>query len=159
MTCINLRKPPCSLKVGQDKMVNTLNNEPDFKQVLRDAGLRVTPQRASVITILSETDDHPNVEELYEKVRKLDDTISVATVYRTLSMLENVGLVRKLVLNDAPARYEMMPPTNHDHLVDLESGELVEIPGTDIADVMNRVASELGYEIVSHHTVIRARKR
>ena len=159
MTCSNLRKHPRSLNVGPNKMVNALNDEPDLRQVLRDAGLRVTPQRASIITILSETDDHPNVEELYEKVRALDDTISVATVYRTMSVLENLGLVRKLVLDDAPARYEMMPPTNHDHLVDVESGELVEIPGTDIADVMNRVASELGYEIVSHHTVIRARKR
>lgn len=131
---------------------------PDYKQVLREAGLRVTPQRASIISVLSETDDHPNVEDLYEKARALDDTVSVATVYRTMSVLENAGLVRKLVLDDAPARYEMMPQTDHHHLVDVESGDLVEIPGTEIAELMNRVAAELGYEIVSHHTVIRARK-
>lgn len=139
-------------------MVTALTDETDYRQILREAGLRVTPQRASIITILSETDDHPNVEDLYEKTRALDDTVSVATVYRTMSVLENAGLVRKLVLDDAPARYEMMPQTDHDHLVDLDSGDLVEIPGTEIAELMSRVASELGYEIVSHHTVIRARK-
>ncbi|EEB83204.1 Fur family transcriptional regulator [Roseobacter sp. GAI101] len=138
--------------------MNALKNGLDYKQVLRDAGLRVTPQRASIITILSEADDHPNVEDLYEKTRALDDTVSVATVYRTMSVLENAGLVRKLMLDDAPARYEMMPQTDHDHLVDVESGDLVEIPGTEIAELMGRVAAELGYEIVSHHTVIRARK-
>jgi len=139
-------------------MVNALTDDPDYKQMLREAGLRVTPQRTSIITILSETDDHPNVEDLYEKTRALDDTVSVATVYRTMSVLENAGIVRKLVLDDAPARYEMMPQTDHDHLVDVESGELIEIPGTEIAELMTRVASELGYEVVSHHTVIRARK-
>ena len=135
-----------------------MENDPDYRKMLRDAGLRVTPQRASIVTILSETDDHPNVEDLYEKVRALDDTVSVATVYRTMSVLENAGLVRKLVMDDAPARYEMMPHTEHDHLVDLESGDLIEIPGTEIAELMSRVAAELGYQIVSHHTVIRARK-
>ncbi|MBW4963288.1 transcriptional repressor [Sulfitobacter sp. CW3] len=135
-----------------------MENDSDYRQMLRDAGLRVTPQRASIITILSETDDHPNVEELYEKTRALDDTVSVATVYRTMSVLENAGLVRKLVMDDAPARYEMMPHTDHDHLVDIDSGDLIEIPGTEIAELMSRVAAELGYHIVSHHTVIRARK-
>ncbi|NOR30409.1 Fur family transcriptional regulator [Sulfitobacter sp.] len=135
-----------------------MENDSDYRQMLRDAGLRVTPQRASIITILSETDDHPNVEELYEKTRALDDTVSVATVYRTMSVLENAGLVRKLVMDDAPARYEMMPHTDHDHLVDVDSGDLIEIPGTEIAELMSRVAAELGYHIVSHHTVIRARK-
>jgi Fur family transcriptional regulator, ferric uptake regulator len=139
-------------------MVSDVTNDPDYRQVLREAGLRVTPQRASIITLLSETDEHPNVEDLYEMARALDDTVSVATVYRTMSVLENAGLVRKLVLDDAPARYEMMPQTDHDHLVDVDSGELVEIPGTEISKLMARVASELGYEIVSHHTVIRARK-
>lgn len=139
-------------------MVSTLENDPDYRKMLRDAGLRVTPQRASIITILSETDDHPNVEDLYEKTRALDDTVSVATVYRTMSVLENAGLVRKLVMDDAPARYEMMPHIDHDHLVDLDSGDLIEIPGTEIAELMSRVAAEMGYQIVSHHTVIRARK-
>ena len=75
-----------------------------------------------------------------------------------MSVLENAGLVRKLVLDDAPARYEMMPHTDHAHLVDVDSGDLVEIPGTEIATLLDRVAAEMGYELVSHHTVIRARK-
>ncbi|AXI50755.1 MAG: transcriptional repressor [Sulfitobacter sp.] len=135
-----------------------MTHSADYKQLLREAGLRVTPQRTTIVSLLSETDDHPNVEDLYEKARRLDDTVSVATVYRTMSVLENAGLVRKLVLDDAPARYEMMPHTDHDHLVDVDSGDLVEIPGIEIATLLDRVAAEMGYELVSHHTVIRARK-
>ncbi len=135
-----------------------MDDGPDYKLMLRQAGLRVTPQRASIVTILSEADDHPNVEDLYEKARSLDDTVSVATVYRTMSVLENAGLVRKLVMDDAPARYEMTPKTDHDHLVDVDSGDLIEIPGREIAELLARVARDLGYEVISHHTVIRARK-
>ena len=122
-----------------------MTHSADYKQLLREAGLRVTPQRTTIVSLLSETDDHPNVEDLYEKARRLDDTVSVATVYRTMSVLENAGLVRKLVLDDAPARYEMMPHTDHDHLVDVDSGDLVEIPGTEIATLLDRVAAEMGY--------------
>ena len=75
-----------------------MTHSADYKQLLREAGLRVTPQRTTIVSLLSETDDHPNVEDLYEKARRLDDTVSVATVYRTMSVLENAGLVRKLVL-------------------------------------------------------------
>ena len=115
-----------------------MKNDPDYRKMLRDAGLRVTPQRASIITILSETDDHPNVEDLYEKTRALDDTVSVATVYRTMSVLENAGLVRKLVMDDAPARYEMMPHIDHDHLdATNEAPGLTAMADDDVANGCN----------------------
>lgn len=128
-------------------------------EILRDAGLRVTQQRISIIGILMGADDHPSADDVYAKVRLLDDTASVATVYRTLAVLEQAGLIRKLSFEDASARYEMMPQSDHDHLVDVDTGALIEIPNDEIATLRKRAAAKLGYEIVSQHTIIRGRRR
>lgn len=131
----------------------------EHSEILREAGLRVTHQRASILAILAAADDHPNADDVYAKARLLDDTVSVATIYRTLAVLESAGLVRKLSFHDAPARYEMMPQSDHDHLVDIETGELIEIPIDEIEEIRNRIAAELGYEIVSQHTILRGRRK
>ncbi|WP_386679740.1 Fur family transcriptional regulator [Loktanella sp. R86503] len=131
----------------------------DHTEVLREAGLRVTQQRMSVIAILAGADDHPSADDVFAKARLLDDSVSVATVYRTLAVLESAGLVRKLSFEDAPARYEMMPQSDHDHLVDIDTGELIEIPSDEIELLRKRIAAELGYEIVSQHTVLRGRRK
>lgn len=128
-------------------------------EILREAGLRVTHQRMSIIAILAEADDHPSADDVYAKARLLDDTVSVATVYRTLAVLESAGLIRKLSFEDAPARYEMMPQSGHDHLVDVDTGELIEIPSDEIESLRNRIAADLGYEIVSQHTILRGRRK
>lgn len=128
-------------------------------EILREAGLRVTQQRMSIIAILTAADDHPNADDVFAKARLLDDTVSVATVYRTLAVLESAGLIRKLSFEDAPARYEMMPKSEHDHLVDVDTGELIEIPGDEMAILRERIVAELGYETISQHTIIRGRKR
>lgn len=128
-------------------------------EILREAGLRVTQQRVSIIGILMAANDHPSADDIYAKVRLLDDTASVATVYRTLAVLEQAGLIRKLSFEDASARYEMMPQSDHDHLVDIDSGALIEIPNDEIAALRKRVATELGYEIVTQHTIIRGRRK
>lgn len=128
-------------------------------QILREAGLRVTQQRTAIVSVLSAADDHPSAEDVYAKARLIDDTVSVATVYRTLAVLEGAGLIRKLSFEDAPARYEMMPQSDHDHLVDIDTGDLIEIPGDEIALLRERIAAELGYEIVSQHTIIRGRRK
>lgn len=128
-------------------------------KILRKAGLRVTHQRMSIIAILAEADDHPSADDVYAKARLLDDTVSFATVYRTLSVLESAGLIRKLSFEDAPARYEMMPQSDHDHLVDVDTGELIEIPSDEIESLRNKIAADLGYEIVSQHTILRGRRK
>jgi Fur family ferric uptake transcriptional regulator len=130
----------------------------NFEQLLRDKGLRVTPQRIEIIAILSANDDHPNADDIYASIRGGDNTASVATVYRTLTALEEAGLIRKLTFDDAPARYEMMPQSDHDHLVDIDTGDLIEIPSEEMASLRKRLAAELGYEIISQHTVLRARR-
>jgi Fur family ferric uptake transcriptional regulator len=130
----------------------------DHADVLKDAGLRVTQQRMSIIAILETAVDHPSADDLFAKARLLDDTVSVATVYRTLSVLEGAGLIRKLTFDDAPARYEMTPQRDHDHLIDIDTGELIEIPSAEIDRLRARIASDLGYEIVTQHTILRGRK-
>ena len=119
----------------------------------------MTQQRTAIVAVLATTDDHPNADELFAKARALDDTLSFATVYRTLAVLENAGLIRKLSFADAPARYEMTPSGDHEHLVDIDTGALVEIPGDEIARLRQTIAAGLGYEIVSQHTVLRGRRK
>ena len=102
-------------------------------RVLREAGLRVTQQRTAIVAVLAAADDHPTADDILAKAREIDDTVSFATVYRTLAVLEGVEAIRKLSFEGAPARYEMTPSSDHDHLVDVDTGELIEIPGGEIA--------------------------
>ena len=129
----------------------------DFAQALRDAGLRVTPQRLALLAILMDSADHPNADELLARARALDDSVSLATVYRTLSALEEAGLIRKLTLESEPSRYEITPVAEHDHVVDIDTGEVIEIANDDIARLRRETLEQLGYEIVSQHTLTRAR--
>ena len=130
----------------------------DFAQALRDAGLRVTPQRLELLAILMDSADRPNADELLARARALDDSVSLATVYRTLSALEEAGLIRKLTLESEPSRYEITPVAEHDHVVDIDTGEVIEIANDDIARLRRETLEQLGYEIVSQHTLIRARR-
>ncbi len=130
----------------------------DLAQALRDAGLRVTHQRLSLLSLLMDASDHPNADELLARARAEDDSVSLATVYRTLAILEEAGLIRKLTLENEPARFESMPLAEHDHLVDIDSGEVVEIASEEINRIRKDLVEGLGYEIVSHTTLIRARK-
>jgi len=131
----------------------------NHEHILREAGLRVTQQRASVVTILASSTDHPTVDDILDQARQLDDTLSLATVYRTMGVLETAGVIRKLTFDDAPARYEMTPQSDHDHLIDIDTGELIEIPGYEISKLRDRIAAELGYEIVSQYTIMRGRRK
>ncbi len=131
----------------------------DPAQMLREAGLRATQQRTSVLTILAASTDHPTVDDVYDKARQLDDTVSIATIYRTMVLLETAGLIRKLTFDDAPARYEMTPQRDHDHLIDIDTGELIEIPGREMSELRARIVNDLGYEIVSQHTILRGRRQ
>ncbi|PTQ75124.1 Fur family transcriptional regulator [Celeribacter persicus] len=130
----------------------------EFARALKDAGLRVTQQRMTVMSILMDAQDHPNADELLSRTRAVDDSISLATVYRTLSVLEEAGLIQKLALENEPARYEITPTAEHDHIVDVETGEVIEISNEEINRLRRAMVEELGYEIVSQHTLIRARK-
>lgn len=131
----------------------------DFARALREAGLRVTQQRVIVLSILMEAQDHPNADEVFTRAKEIDGSVSFATVYRSLSALEEAGLIRKLSFENEPARFEIMPVSDHDHLVDIDSGEVIEIDSDEINRLRAEMVARLGYEIVSQHTVVRARRK
>ncbi|WP_238364434.1 Fur family transcriptional regulator [Mesobacterium pallidum] len=131
----------------------------DLSKALREAGLRVTQQRVVVLSILMDSQDHPNADEVFTRAKEIDGSVSFATVYRSLSALEEAGLVRKLSFENEPARFETMPVSDHDHLVDVETGEVIEIDSDEINRLRQEIVARLGYEIVSQHTVIRARRK
>jgi len=131
----------------------------EFAQSLRDAGLRVTQQRMIVLSVLMESGDHPTADELFARTKEIDGSVSFATVYRTLSALEEAGLVRKLNFEQDPARFEITPAAEHDHLVDVESGEVIEVSSEEINRLRQAQLEKMGYEIISQSTLIRARKK
>ena len=129
------------------------------ERALRRAGLRATQQRCTILAALMQSDDHPTADELFGRTRALDETVSFATVYRTLGALEAAGLIRRVPFGDASARYEITPPAEHDHLVDVDTGAVIEIASAEMERLRARLAAELGYEIVSQQTVIHARRK
>lgn len=130
----------------------------DHAQALRDAGLRVTQQRMTVLSVLTGSADHPSADEVFLRTKALDDSLSLATVYRTLSALEEAGLIRKLSFENEPSRFEITPIAEHDHLVDIDTGAVIEVSDDRINQLRAEMVRALGYEIVSQHTLIRARR-
>ena len=113
-------------------------------------GVRLTDQRKLIATVMSESDDHPDVDELHKKVSKLDAKISIATVYRTVKLFEEAGIVSKHDFKGTKARYEQAPKEHHDHLIDVNTGEITEFVNEDIEKLQKQVAEKLGYKLVDH---------
>ena len=113
-------------------------------------GVKLTDQRKIIAKIMSEANDHPDVDELYNRVSKIDSKISIATVYRTVKLFEESGIVEKHDFKGGKARYEESPEEHHDHLIDVNSGEIIEFVDTEIEILQNKVAKKLGYKLVDH---------
>ena len=113
-------------------------------------GVRLTDQRKLIATAMSESYDHPDVDELHKKVSKLDAKISIATVYRTVKLFEEAGIVSKHDFKGTKARYEQAPKEHHDHLIDINTGEITEFVNEDIEKLQKQVAEKLGYKLVDH---------
>ena len=113
-------------------------------------GLRMTGQRRTIAAVLEEADDHPDVEELYTRAAARDAGISIATVYRTVKLFEEAGILDKLEFGDGRARYEDAEREHHDHLIDLQSGEVIEFVDPDIEALQERIAQKLGYTLKGH---------
>jgi Fur family ferric uptake transcriptional regulator len=113
-------------------------------------GLRITGQRRTIAQVLQESDDHPDVEELYARASAVDPRISIATVYRTVKLFEEAGIIDKLEFGDGRARYEDADREHHDHLIDMNSGEVIEFVDDDIEALQERIAAKLGYELRGH---------
>ena len=113
-------------------------------------GVRLTDQRRLVAKVMSDSKDHPDVDELHKRVNKLDSKISIATVYRTVKLFEESGIVAKHDFKGNKARYEQAPHEHHDHLIDINSGEIIEFVDKDIEKLQIEVAKKLGYKLVDH---------
>lgn len=113
-------------------------------------GLRMTNQRKTIAHILEASDDHPDVEELYARASAQDASISIATVYRTVKLFEEAGILDKLEFGDGRARYEDAEREHHDHLIDMNSGQVIEFVDTEIEALQEKIAEKLGYKLIGH---------
>lgn len=113
-------------------------------------GLRMTGQRRVVAQVLEDSEDHPDVEELYARASAVDNGISLATVYRTVKLFEEAGILDKLEFGDGRARYEDAERDHHDHLIDINSGEVIEFVDSEIEALQEKIARKLGYELRGH---------
>ncbi len=122
----------------------------DIEKKCVSKGVRLTDQRKLIAKVMSESEDHPDVDELHKRVNSLDSKISIATVYRTVKLFEESGIVAKHDFKGNKARYEEAPEEHHDHLIDVNTGEIVEFVDQDIETLQKKVAEKLGYKLVDH---------
>lgn len=113
-------------------------------------GMRMTEQRRVIARVLSGAQDHPDVEELHRRAAAIDDNISISTVYRTVKMLEDAGIIERHDFGDGRARYEQMPDEHHDHLIDLRSGRVIEFRSEEIEALQEAIARHLGFKLRGH---------
>ncbi|MXO62106.1 Fur family transcriptional regulator [Qipengyuania oceanensis] len=122
----------------------------DLEQLCADKGLRITEQRRVIAQVLSDSDDHPDVEQLHRRASRVDPKISIATVYRTVRLFEEAGILDRHDFGDGRARYEAAPEAHHDHLIDVESGKVVEFVDPELEALQRQIAEKLGYRLVDH---------
>ncbi len=120
-------------------------------------GIRMTNQRQIIVGVIEGSEDHPDVDQLYQRAVKEDSAISIATVYRTVKLLEEAGVIDRLAFGDGRARYEESG-LHHEHLVDVESGEVIEFYHEELEALKEKIALEMGYELVDHRLELFGRK-
>ena len=121
-----------------------------IEQKCLSKGVKLTDQRKVIAKVMSEANDHPDVDELYNRVSKIDPKISIATVYRTVKLFEEAGILAKHDFKGGKARYEAMIESHHDHLIDIKSGEIIEFVDEEIEKLQKKVAEKYGYTLVDH---------
>ena len=124
----------------------------------KNAGIRMTGQRRLIIKVIENSKDHPDVETLFERSNKIDNKVSIATVYRTVKVLQNAGILEKLEFNDGRSRFEDAVRKHHDHLIDLETGKVIEFIDEEIEHIQKKIANKLGYDLVGHKLELYGKK-
>jgi Fur family transcriptional regulator, ferric uptake regulator len=122
----------------------------DIEALCAERGLRITEQRRVIARVISDSNDHPDVEELYRRASAVDPKISIATVYRTVRLFEEAGILDRHDFGDGRARYEAAPEAHHDHLIDVETGKVVEFVDPELEALQKQIAEKLGYRLVDH---------
>ena len=121
-----------------------------IEQLCAEKGLKMTEQRRVIARVLSESSDHPDVEQLHRRATEIDPHISIATVYRTVRLFEEASILERHDFRDGRSRYEEAPESHHDHLIDVQSGSVIEFRNEEIERLQRRIAEELGFELVDH---------
>lgn len=127
-----------------------MHQQIDLEQLCAERGLRITEQRRVIARVLSESDDHPDVEQLHRRSARIDPKISIATVYRTVRLFEEAGILDRHDFGDGRARYEAAPEAHHDHLIDVETGKVIEFVDPELEALQRQIAAKLGYRLVDH---------
>ncbi|MCB1721753.1 MAG: transcriptional repressor [Rhodospirillales bacterium] len=130
---------------------------PDLEERCTSAGLKMTGQRRVILKVLGEADDHPSVEDVYDRAKGLDSSISIATVYRTLSLLDELDLVVRHEFQEGYSRYEVNADHHH-HLVDLETGKVIEFQNEELEKLKVKIAKDLGYDLIDHRLELYGKK-
>ena len=127
-----------------------MNRKIDVEALCAEKGLRITDQRRTIARVLSESEDHPDVEALHDRASTIDAGISIATVYRTVRLFEEAGILERHEFGDGRARYEAAAEDHHYHLIDIETGKVIEFVDADIELLQRKIAERLGYRLVDH---------
>lgn len=122
----------------------------DIEALCAEKGLRITEQRKTIARIISESEDHPDVETLHERAATVDPKISIATVYRTVRLFEEAGILERHEFGDGRSRYEAVTDDHHDHLIDVETGHVIEFHDEELENLKKKVAERLGFRLVDH---------
>ena len=122
----------------------------DIEALCAEKGLRITEQRRVIARVLSDAEDHPDVEALHERAAAIDPGISIATVYRTVRLFEEAGILDRHDFGDGRARYEAAPEAHHDHLIDVETGRVIEFVDPELEALQRQIAEKLGFRLVDH---------
>lgn len=132
---------------------------PDYEKQLRRAGVRITRPRRILLEIIADAGGHPDAMEIFQRASTIDKSISLSTVYRTMKLLETMGAIHRHAFEGGPARFEQASGGHHDHLIDLDTGEVIEFHSDRIEALQDEIARSLGYEIVHHRLELYGRKR
>jgi Fur family ferric uptake transcriptional regulator len=127
-----------------------MHRQIDIEALCAEKGLRITEQRRTIARIISESEDHPDVETLHERAAAVDPNISIATVYRTVRLFEEAGILERHEFGNGRSRYEAVTDEHHDHLIDVESGKVLEFHDLELEELKRRVAERLGFRLVDH---------
>lgn len=133
---------------GSQKSLSTSISR--VERICQEKGLRITGQRRVIARVLSDSNDHPHVELLHQRAQEIDPNISLATIYRTLSLFEAASIIERHEFGTGRSRYEESSHEHHDHLIDIQSGQVIEFQNQEIEELQRKIAESYGYELVSH---------
>lgn len=136
-----------------------VSKKPDYEKTLRKAGIRITRPRKIILNILGETEDHPDALEIFRRAETIDKSISLSTVYRTMKLLEEMGAIHRHAFEGGPSRFEQAGGDHHDHLIDMDTGDVIEFRSDRIEQLQQEIARQLGYDIVHHRLELYGRRR